>query len=368
MKTRLIFSMCRSAVLIIMGTALFGQTYLPLPLPEINGGTGNGGALLNGAYLCTFAAGTSTPQLSYSDSSGTHNTNPIVLDSNGHASVWVSTLGYKLIMYTGGNGSCPGSGTVVWSQDNVYAAFPQVTALNTLTGSLTLAGTTNQVTVVNGGSTITLGLPQSIATSSSVTFANVAASASVYVTGAYPDGMNAPVFSCSATGSQLCMTQGSDTFNITGAGNGNFQTVTAATGLVVGTGPTYGISSAGVATLASIGAGMPGSTGYLIFNSGGAAAANSNLSYSPGANVLTISGSGSQGLATPLVNCTNTGSTACIQSAASTFAITGAGNAAFQNVAFAGTLTTVVSAVNWVGITTVCSTYPTVKNGIVVSC
>ena len=78
------------------------------------------GKPLAGAFLCTYAAGTSTPQATYTDSTaGTPNTNPVVLDSSGRASIWVGALLYKFVMQQGGNGACPGTGTTLWTQDFV---------------------------------------------------------------------------------------------------------------------------------------------------------------------------------------------------------------------------------------------------------
>jgi hypothetical protein len=54
----------------------------------------NSGVPLNGGLLYTYAAGTTTPQTTYSDSTGaTPNANPIVLDSAGRVSgeVWLTT-------------------------------------------------------------------------------------------------------------------------------------------------------------------------------------------------------------------------------------------------------------------------------------
>src|SRR5262245_28607314 len=63
----------------------------------------------------------------------------------------------------------------VWNGTNYQGGtVAGVSAINLLSGSLTLAGTANQVNVVSGGTTITLSTPQSIATTSSVAFANVA--------------------------------------------------------------------------------------------------------------------------------------------------------------------------------------------------
>lgn len=52
-----------------------------------------------------------------------------------------------------------------------------VTALNTLTGNVSIAGTSNQVTVNAAGATVTLGLPQNIHTGAAPTFASLNLSA-----------------------------------------------------------------------------------------------------------------------------------------------------------------------------------------------
>lgn len=74
------------------------------------------GLPLAGGFLYAYQAGTTTPQATYSNSTGTTNANPIVLDSNGYADVWIDpTLTYKFILKDSGS-------NVLWTVDNV--AFP----------------------------------------------------------------------------------------------------------------------------------------------------------------------------------------------------------------------------------------------------
>ena len=55
-----------------------------------------------------------------------------------------------------------------------------VTSLNSLTGALSIVGTTNQINVSPSGSTITLSTPQNINTSANVTFGTITTSSSIY--------------------------------------------------------------------------------------------------------------------------------------------------------------------------------------------
>ena len=54
------------------------------------------GIPLAGGFLYTYAAGSTTPQATYTDStSSTANSNPIVLDSRGEANIWLASTSYK---------------------------------------------------------------------------------------------------------------------------------------------------------------------------------------------------------------------------------------------------------------------------------
>ena len=106
---------------------------------------------LTGGLLYTYAAGTTTPLTSYSDSTGaTPNANPIVLDSAGRVSgeVWLTTgSSYKLVLKTS-------AGVTIWTNDNI-AGIPasSITSLR-LNGST--SGYVDLVTVpVAGANTIT---------------------------------------------------------------------------------------------------------------------------------------------------------------------------------------------------------------------
>lgn len=78
----------------------------------------NNGVPLAGGKLYTYAAGTTTPQTTYSDISGsTPNANPIILDSAGRISgsseVWLTNgVAYKFVLKTSAD-------VQIWSADNV---------------------------------------------------------------------------------------------------------------------------------------------------------------------------------------------------------------------------------------------------------
>lgn len=69
---------------------------------------------LAGGLLYTYVAGTTTPQATYTDQGGgTPNANPVVLDANGRASVWLDpTLSYKLVLKTS-------AGVTIYTVDEV---------------------------------------------------------------------------------------------------------------------------------------------------------------------------------------------------------------------------------------------------------
>ena len=82
------------------------------PTPKLQFFDANG-APLAGGLLYTYAAGSTTPLATYTDSTGVSaNTNPIVLDSRGEANVWLGGFSYKLALYTS-------AGVLIWTVDNI---------------------------------------------------------------------------------------------------------------------------------------------------------------------------------------------------------------------------------------------------------
>lgn len=82
----------------------------------------NGDPLVGGK-LYTYAAGTTTNLATYTDQTGSStNTNPIILDANGEADVWITEAGYKFALFDS-------SDVPQWTVDNVYSsAYAQSTS------------------------------------------------------------------------------------------------------------------------------------------------------------------------------------------------------------------------------------------------
>lgn len=98
----------------------------------------NNGRPCAGCKLASFAAGTTSPQATYSDPDGTFpNSNPIILDSSGRARVYLTGLAYKLVLSDASNNQ-------IWSVDEVVSSNNGLlTSNNTWLGTQTFQATTN---------------------------------------------------------------------------------------------------------------------------------------------------------------------------------------------------------------------------------
>lgn len=84
----------------------------PLPIMQFFTAAG---VPLSGGKLYTYAAGTSTAQATYTDSTGnTANTNPVILNSRGEASVWIGTSQYKYVLKDS-------TDVLIWTVDNIFS-------------------------------------------------------------------------------------------------------------------------------------------------------------------------------------------------------------------------------------------------------
>lgn len=89
---------------------------------------------LAGGKLYTYAAGTTTPLATYTDSNGgTPNTNPIVLDSRGEANVWLGSAVYKFKLTTS-------TDVELWTVDNIASYNYDVLAALAASGGSALVG------------------------------------------------------------------------------------------------------------------------------------------------------------------------------------------------------------------------------------
>jgi len=137
----------------------------------------NNGAPLNNGRLFSFIAGSSTPQATYPDSTGTTpNTNPIILNARGEANVWLATgLTYKLTLQDS-------LGNQIWSVDQIpggtNAATVNATTLNGIPGinyarqSRTAAEISAGTVVQNTYTGVTNAYPYATATFASNTIIN----------------------------------------------------------------------------------------------------------------------------------------------------------------------------------------------------
>lgn len=88
------------------------------------------GIPLAGGFVYTYAAGTTTPQATYTDSTGaTANSNPIVLDSRGEANIWLGSATYKFKLTDANN-------TEIWTVDNISAPTSGLSPV--LSGNVTI--------------------------------------------------------------------------------------------------------------------------------------------------------------------------------------------------------------------------------------
>ena len=84
------------------------------PVPKIQFFDANGHPLAGGK-LYSYSAGTTTPLVTYTDQAGTSaNTNPVILDARGEASVWLGTGSYKLRLTTA-------TDVDIWTVDDIYS-------------------------------------------------------------------------------------------------------------------------------------------------------------------------------------------------------------------------------------------------------
>ncbi len=91
------------------------------------------GLPLSGGLVYTYAAGTTTPLATYTDSTGlTPNANPVVLDSNGYANIWMGNNSYKFSVFDSAS-------NLQFTTDNVLSIASQVAAISSTIQSVTMS-------------------------------------------------------------------------------------------------------------------------------------------------------------------------------------------------------------------------------------
>ena len=120
----------------------------PLPIQRFVDSNGNA---LSGGLVFTYAAGTTTKQATYTDSTGgTPNTNPIVLNSRGEAGIWFNPLlSYKVVLSPSTDTDPPTN--PIWTVDNV-STYSSLAASNINITASWSGGTSRSVqnAVLNG--------------------------------------------------------------------------------------------------------------------------------------------------------------------------------------------------------------------------
>ncbi len=113
-----------AALLLLVGvTSAWPQTGQVMPPPVFTAYDANGDPC-NGCKLYSYAAGTTTPQNTYTTSAlSVANANPVVLDSAGRATVFVSpTLSYKFVLKTAAD-------VDIYTVDSVVGPFSGVVSI-----------------------------------------------------------------------------------------------------------------------------------------------------------------------------------------------------------------------------------------------
>lgn len=101
-------------LLVILSAVTAAGQGTVIPSPKFTA-TDNDGDPCSGCLLYAYAAGTTTAQDTFSDSAlTTANANPVVLDSSGRATIYLSASSYKFVLKTS-------SGSTLWTVDNVQS-------------------------------------------------------------------------------------------------------------------------------------------------------------------------------------------------------------------------------------------------------
>jgi len=149
------------------------MTTVPLTPPKMQFFDANGDPLAGGK-IYAYQAGTSTPQDTYTSSTGgTPNANPVILDAAGKASIWLGTAAYKFVIKdssdtiqdTVDNYTPFNAGAASSYSDSSFTLYDNADATKLLMFQLSglTTGTTSVLTVPDGnGTLVTLAATQTL--------------------------------------------------------------------------------------------------------------------------------------------------------------------------------------------------------------
>ena len=109
------------------------------------------GVPLSGGLLYTYEAGTTTPQATYTDSTGdTPNANPIVLDPDGYCDVWLPSGTWKFVLEDSNN-------NMLWTKDNIQSLVTALSEAVNIAGALDIINNLSDVASASA-SLVNLGI------------------------------------------------------------------------------------------------------------------------------------------------------------------------------------------------------------------
>lgn len=141
---RRLLTVALAAALTLAPVAAHAVTGTPMPYVKLQF-FDSSGLVCNGCKLYTYAAGTSTPLATYTTAAlSVANTNPVILDSAGRASVFLSATSYKFVLDSAAD-------VTIWTMDNI-GAVPFVNTDLDIPGTAGEALTAGNVVYLSDGS------------------------------------------------------------------------------------------------------------------------------------------------------------------------------------------------------------------------
>ena len=138
------------AVALLCACSAHAQTVQPLTQPRQHFVDGSGNPCA-GCSLYSYAAGTTTPQATFTDATSMiPNPNPVILDTAGSANIWMTGSPYKFALLDT-------SGTTLWTVDQVVAPLSGLAGFLPLTGGTLSGGLIINGTLTVNGNTSTFG-------------------------------------------------------------------------------------------------------------------------------------------------------------------------------------------------------------------